>query len=159
MNNNFLPLPRRSNINKTFASLRLNEDSLYRLEPPTRSNDSSISWLQIELLHLNRAALQMIDIGTVELQFVHPQITTEDGSETALPLTNVLHASTSRCNILGNPIMDEYLVMHGGEPGSASRGSMMDTGRLLGPNAIKPQRIVQFMIKAESESCQAPAES
>lgn len=68
--------------------------------------------------------IQVIGIGTVELTTEASPDSAPGSSPHTLRLTNVLHAPSSLCNILGGPIMDDHHVVTG--PFEGTKGYIAD---------------------------------
>lgn len=65
---------------------------------------------ETETTSLMGGSIQIIGIGTVELPIEPPPGFVGDDSPRTLRLTNVLHAPSCLCNILGGPILEDYTV-------------------------------------------------
>ncbi|PGH11774.1 hypothetical protein AJ79_04675 [Helicocarpus griseus UAMH5409] len=70
--------------------------------------------------------LPVVGIGTVEIITKRSPGRGGQASNYTMRLTNVLHAPSSLCNILGSPIFDQYKIQLGGERRPSSRGSIRD---------------------------------
>lgn len=70
--------------------------------------------------------LQVSGIGTVVLRTQRSPNPTGDDAAGTLRLTNVLHAPTCFCNILGMPIGWEYPVLTGPQDAEGSSGEILD---------------------------------
>lgn len=64
-------------------------------------------------------------IGTVELPVKRSPTATGPGSHGILRLPNVLHIPSLICNVIGNPITDEYAVSTG-PPSPNHKGTITD---------------------------------
>ena len=67
----------------------------------------------------------VVGIGTVELPVKRGPSATGPRSHGTLRLRNVLHVPTLICNIIGSPILDEYIV-HTGFDDKDKKGTIKD---------------------------------